>query len=208
MLHKDYPLSYAEQGISYLFPDTRIQFLTLNSAWQIDKNGRKKAGIHPDAVAGVIAKAENEVKRAVERGDIEKNQEILRIGVWHHAVAGPELIQNLGFLTQLQKAGMRLCLHGDVHEARTGLFVYRQPGIDVEILGAGSFGSAAEGRPESTRRLYNMLVVSVEQKTRQHLSIRVHTRRQKRAEEIWQGYHEWKNPDGGGRVPYYDIDLS
>ena len=32
LLHKDYSLSYAEQGISYLFPDTGIQFLTLNSA--------------------------------------------------------------------------------------------------------------------------------------------------------------------------------
>ena len=47
LLHNDYRLSYADQGISYLFPDSGLQFLTLNSAWEIDKNGRKKAGRHP-----------------------------------------------------------------------------------------------------------------------------------------------------------------
>ena len=208
LVHNDYPLSYTDQGISYLFPDTGIQFLTLNSAWEIDKHGRKKAGVHPDAVASVIAKAEEERKRAVEREDLKKTQKTLRVGVWHHAVAGPELMQDLGFLTQLQKAGMQLCLHGDVHEPRTEVFGYRQPGIEVEILGAGSFGSAAEGRPESTPRLYNMLEVSIDPKTKQHQSIRVHTRQQKKDEVVWQGYHEWKNPEGPGHLPYFDIDLT
>ena len=74
LFQKDYPLSYADQGISYLFPDTGIQFLTLNSAWEIDENGRKKVGIHPDAVTGVIARADDERKRALERGDLKKTQ--------------------------------------------------------------------------------------------------------------------------------------
>jgi small GTP-binding protein len=206
LLQRSYPLNYAEQGISYLFPETGIQFLTLNSAWEIDKNGRKKAGIQPDAVAGVIARADDERKRAVERDDLKKTQPILRIGVWHHAVAGPELMQDLGFLTQLQKAGMKLCLHGDVHESRTELFGYRRPGIEVEILGAGSFGSAAEGRPESTPRLYNMLEVTIDPKTMKHTSIRVHTREQKKENESWQGCHAWTNPKGG-RLPFFDIQL-
>ncbi|MBP85782.1 MAG: hypothetical protein CMJ64_03550 [Planctomycetaceae bacterium] len=38
-----YPLAYADQGVSYLFDDTGMQFLTLNSAWEIDQNGHKKA---------------------------------------------------------------------------------------------------------------------------------------------------------------------
>lgn len=78
----------------------------------------------------------------------------------------------------------------------------------MEILGAGSFGSAAEGRPESTPRLYNMLEVSVDPKTKRHTSIRVHTREQRKAEEAWQGYHAWENPDGRGRVPFFDIELT
>jgi hypothetical protein len=52
-----------------------------------------------------------------------------------------------------------------------------------------------------------MLEVSVERKTSQHLPIRVHTLCQEEAVEAWQGYHKWKNPDGRGRVPCYDMDL-
>lgn len=207
LMHREYPLRYADQGISYLYPETGIQFLTLNSAWEIDKNGRKKAGIHPDAAAGVIAKAEDERMRAIEREDLKKSQKLLRIGVWHHAVAGPELMPDLGFLTQLQKAGMQLCLHGDVHEVRTEVYGHRRPGKEVKILGAGSFGSLAEGRPESTPKMYNLLEVSIDPKTKQHLSIRVHSREQKKENESWQGYHAWPNSNGG-RLPYFDIDLT
>ena len=53
-----------------------------------------------------------------------------------------------------------------------------------------------------------MLEVSVDPKTRQHMSIRVHTREQKKAEEAWQGYHGWPNPIGPGRLPFIDIDLT
>lgn len=208
LLQRDYPLSYVEQGISYLFPETGIQFLSLNSAWEIDKNNRKKAGIHRDAVSGVIAKADEERTRAVERGDLKKTQELLRIGVWHHAVAGTESMQDLDFMTQLQRAGMKVCLHGDVHESRNELFGYRKPGIEVEILGAGSFGSEAEGRPESTPRLYNLLEVVVDPEAKKHTSIRVHTRERTRTGAAWQGYYTWESPKGGGRVAFFDIDLT
>lgn len=116
-------------------------------------------------------------------------------------------MQDLSFMTQLQKAGMQLCLHGDVHESRTGLFGYRQPGIDAKILGAGCFGSEAEGRPESTPRLYNMLEVTIDPKTKQHTSVRVHTREQKKAEQAWQGFYGWPSANGG-RLPYFDIELT
>lgn len=207
LLQKEYPLKYGDQGIPYLFPSTGIQFLTLNSAWEIDKNGRNKASIHTDAVAGVIARADDERKRAIESGDLRKTQQILRIGVWHHPVAGPDAMKDIGFMTQLQKAEMRLCLHGDVHKVKTELFGYRQPGINVEVLGAGSFGSGAEGRPESVPMLYNMLEITVDIQTKKHTSIRVHTREKKEDGTAWQGYHAWTNPKGGGRLSYFDIDL-
>ena len=207
LLQKNYPLNYTHQGIPYLYPETGIQFLTLNSAWEIDKNGRKKAGIHPDAVANVIAQANDKRQEAMERGDLQHTQPLLRIGVWHHAVAGPELMRNLEFLTQLQRAGVRLCLHGDVHEPRAELFRPRQPGIAVEILGAGSFGSPPAGRPESTPRLYNLLEVFVDPQTKQHQSIRVHTREQRKGGQAWQGYYAWPMANGTGQLPYYDINL-
>lgn len=73
----------------------------------------------------------------------------------------------------------------------------------VHIVGAGTFGSPEEGRPESTPRLYNLLEIQADLK-----SVRVHTREQRKAEGAWQGWHEWPDPNGGdGHVPYFDIEL-
>lgn len=212
LIQREYPLSYAEQGMSSLFEKTGVQFLALNSAWEIDKNGRKKAGVHPDAVAGAIAKAEDEVRRAIEREDWKKTWgKPLRIGVWHHAVAGPEMVKDVGFLQQLQNAGMRFCLHGDVHETRTDLIRYRQPGIPIEVIGAGSFGSQAEGRPEAEPRLYHLLEIDADPATKtkapKHRSIRVHTRQLKKESGGWEGYPGWKNPKGKGFLCHFDIEL-
>ena len=67
----------------------------------------------------------------------------------------------------------------------------------------------AEGRPETTPKLYNMLEVVIDPSTKRHKSIRVHTRQQKKENEAWKGYHEWPNSNGdGGRFPYFDIDLT
>ena len=55
---QSYPLESADQGISYLFDDTGIQFLTLNSAWQIDQFNRDRSGIHPEAVLNAVSHAD------------------------------------------------------------------------------------------------------------------------------------------------------
>ncbi len=206
LLLKPYPLTYEDQGIPYLFPETGIQFLTLNSAWNIDKYGRDRASVHPDAVASVITRADEEVKQAISHAPLTKNQSILRIGVWHHPLAGEGNMQNIDFMSQLQKANMQLCLHGDAHKAKAELFGHRHPGIDVEIIGAGSFGSDSSGRPESTPRLYNVLEIERDPKSRRHERIRVHTRQQKTARQAWEGWYAWPESDGG-RLAYYDINL-
>ncbi len=197
-----YPLEYSQQGIPYLFPDTRIQFLTLNSCWQIDEFNRKRSGVHPDAVAHVIREADKQVKQAIERGNLEEGVKILRFGVWHHAVAGPEMMQNTDFIGHLQNNGVKICLHGDVHEIRRELIGYWLE-KRIFIVGAGSFGSPPEGRPESTPRLYNLLEVR-----RDLRSVRVHTRSQPKPDGSWKGWYEWPRPDGReGMLPYYDIEL-
>jgi hypothetical protein len=198
-----YPLDPKEQGRSYLFPDTRIQFLTLNSAWQIDQFHRTRSAVHFDAVTGVVAQAERQIAQAVQRGDLEKNRPVLRFAVWHHAVAGPEMMQSIDFIGNLQMAGVKVCLHGDVHEMRCELIGYKT-GKEMQIVGAGSFGSPAKGRPESTPRLYNILEIEPD-----FSSIRVHTRERRKAEGAWGAWYEWPNPDGrAGRVPYFDIRLT
>jgi hypothetical protein len=154
-------------------------------------------------VTGVVAQADRQIVDAIQRGDLNKNQSILRIGVWHHAVAGPEMMQSIDFLGNLQKAGVKLCLHGDVHEMRCELIGYKT-GNEMQVVGAGSFGSPAKGRPEATPRLYNVLEISPD-----FASVRVHTRERRKAEGAWRGWYEWPDPKGGsGRVPYFDITLA
>src|SRR5262245_61001037 len=112
-------------------------------------------------------------------------------------------MQDTEFLSNLQIAGVQVCLHGDVHEMRSDLIGHRRPGTTLEVIGAGSFGSPAAGRPESTPRLYNVLELD-----RSLASIRVHTRQQRKPNGAWEGYYEWPHPSGEDtRLPYYDIRL-
>jgi small GTP-binding protein len=203
MASSPYPLKREEQGLSYLFHDTGIQFLTFNSAWQIDRFHRKRSGLNAEAVAHAIRSAERDVARAVERKDLRPGAKVLRIGVWHHAVAGPEMMSDVSFLQRLRRFGVRLCLHGDVHEVRSELVRYRHADGSLEVVGAGSFSAPAAGRPESTPRLYNLLEVK-----RDLSAIRVHTRQRRRSEGAWEGLYDWPNPaHAQERRWYFDVDL-
>jgi WD40 repeat protein/GTPase SAR1 family protein len=199
-LQRPYPTDYTEQGIAIPFWETGIQFLTLNSCWQIDEFNRKRSGLNVEAVAHVIKEAQKQEEEARKLGHLAPDKTLLRIAVWHHAVAGPEQMQDVEFLGNLQKNGVKIALHGDVHEMRRD-FVGYQHKNQLHIAGSGSFGARAEARRESTPRLYNILEIG-----RNLKSAQVHTREQRTPDGRWDGWHEWSDPDGGkGRVPYYDI---
>lgn len=203
IMSQPYPDGYAEQGQAYLFPATGIQFLAFNSAWQIDQFNRKRAGIHPDAAARAIAEADRQVKDAVERGEMPKGQKPLRLAVWHHPVQHPESMRDIDFIGHLQGAGVKVALHGDVHEINRETMRNWHP-KKIQIAGVGSFGSKAVGRPESTPRHYSLLEIS-----RDLTSIRVHTRKQNTDHGAWSGWNEWPREDGqSGTLPYYDIKLA
>jgi len=203
IVQKPYPLEPRDQGIPYLYADARIQFLTLNSGWQIDQFHRKRSSIHPEAIAQLIRNADIQVEDAVKRGELAKDTPVLRIGVWHHAVAGPDAIGSLDFVDLLKNSDVRLCLHGDVHENRAELVNYAQV-KHLNVVGAGSFSSAADGRPESTPCLYNLIEVDESLKI-----IRINTRAKTKANGAWDGLFVWPNKDDDkSRLPYYDIDLT
>jgi hypothetical protein len=182
------------------FWDTGIQFLTFNSAWQIDQFHRKRSGLHEEAVARAIQEARAQEDGAREKGPLGPDQPLLRIAVWHHAVAGPQQMKNTQFLSSLQKIGVKLALHGDVHEMRRDLIGHWHPAA-IHVIGSGSFGAPADARPESTPRLYNLLEIQ-----RDLRSVRVHTRCQPTPEDAWKGWNEWPKGDQTvGALPFYDI---
>jgi hypothetical protein len=106
------------------------------------------------------------------------------------------------FLGRLQKAGVRLCLHGHVHEDRADLVGYLHPTRSMHVMGAGSFGAPGNDRPESVPRLYNVLEVS-----RDLSRVRVHTRCLKRQTGAWEGWAVWPGPSAGERRTYYEVVL-
>ncbi len=204
LLKQPYPLPFKEQGIAYLFPEDRLQFLTLNSSWRIDEFNRKRSDIHPDAVAFAVTSGNRQVIQAIEQAKLQPNERVLRIGVWHHAIAGPEQIKDTYFLEHLQNHDVSLALHGDIHELRRDLVSYWDNRRRLRIIGAGSFGANAQARPEATPRLYNLLEIQ-----RDFMSFRVHTRYQPEANSTWSGWTMWPRADGQpGRLPYYDEVLS
>jgi WD40 repeat protein len=201
-VQRPYPPDYAAQGMSIPFWETGIQFLALNTCWQIDQFYRKRSGVHAEAVANAIKLAQKQEDDARKEGQLAADKSVLRIGVWHHAFFGPDQIQDTQFLGHLQKFGVRVALHGDVHEMRRDLVGYRH-NQQIQIVGSGSFGAPAEHRPESTPRLYNVLEIARDLK-----AVRVHTRCQSEANGPWKGWHEWPDLGGGnGQLAYYDIQL-
>ncbi len=207
LLQRPFPPEYAAQGIAIPFWDTRIQFLALNSCWQIDQFFRQRAGIHPDALAAAIAQAQEQVSDAVAAGTLKADDSILRIAVWHHAVtAGTNTadvkIDDLSFLTNLENNDVKLALHGDVHEHRRSI-VDHWKANKLHILGAGSFGARPDDRAPSTPCLYNLLEISRDLK-----SIRVHTRQQRTPNGAWEGWFEWPDRENPRRhADFYEIDL-
>jgi hypothetical protein len=194
---KPYPTAYAGQGLVIPFWETGIQFLGLNSCWEIDQFFPKRSGVYAEAVATALRVAQKQEIEARKTGLL--TGPLLRIAVWHHAVAGPEQMKDTDFLGHLQNNGVRIGLHGDVHELRRDLVGYWHA-KKLHVVGSGSFGARHEDRPESTPRLYNLLEIR-----RDLTSARVHTRSQPKPDGTWRGWYEWDTPDGAGKVPYYDI---
>lgn len=203
LLQRSFPLDYSNQGIAIPFWETGIQFITLNSCWQIDEFHRDRAGIFPDAVANAINEAQEQERIARSSGQLKIDKPILRIGVWHHSVTAPDYkMADLEFLDNLQKNNVKLALHGDVHEMRREVVRYWRDN-KLHVIGAGSFGAQAEARPESTPRLYNVIEIKPD-----FTSIRVHTRQQITPNGSWGGWYQWPSPDrADSQVAYYDLNI-
>lgn len=201
-LQRPYPSDYPAQGITIPFWETGIQFISLNSCWQIDEFNRKRSGVNAEAVANSIKQAQMQLEGARDSGEFASGRPLLRIAIWHHAVTGQQMMADTDFLGNLQKNGVRLALHGDVHEMRKDSVGYLHD-KKIQVIGSGSFGARSKSLPDATPRLYNVLEIA-----RDLTTMRVHTRHQPKPDGPWDGWHEWNDPSGGnGRVAYYDVPL-
>jgi small GTP-binding protein len=202
LVMKEYPLKSDEQSIPYLFTDTRIQFLALNSCWEIDEFFPNRSGICDKALTRGLLTANQQIEQAKQRDRIPSDAKILRIVVWHHPITGNEKIQQDAFLGRLQQENYRLCLHGHIHEERTDIIRYLHPASNIHVAGTGSFGTPISAHRESTPRLYSLLEIE-----RDHSKIKVHTRCLKRDGGAWEGWAVWPGQNATERRTYYEIQL-
>ncbi|MBZ5728926.1 MAG: GTP-binding protein [Acidobacteriia bacterium] len=161
LTQSDYPLEHSEQGVIIPFPEDGLEFLTLNSAWEIDRFHVSRVSINGAALSKALMQSRSDAK--------------LRIVVWHHAVYGTRPVANPEVLERLIAKGYRLCLHGDVHEERNDSLNQVDPNRMLFVVGTGSFSSAAAGLPSATPRLYNIIEVE-----RDFRKVRIRARAQRR----------------------------
>jgi predicted phosphodiesterase len=173
---RDYDLTSPKNQVCVVVSNThRLQFLGLNSAWRIDQFRPQRSSIHTGALDSGLR-------------SLKENKGYLGIAVWHHAVTGNNKISNDVFLARLSKHGVRLCLHGDVHELRPDI-VSPYSTSRIHVVGTGSFGAVAADRPESTPRMYNLIEIG-DDLTRAHVS----TRQQPMSGAPFQAYATWSIP--------------
>jgi small GTP-binding protein len=201
LFQKEYPLSPEQQCIPTLFTETRLQFLAMNSAWEIDEFFRERSSIHEAALSRGLDVARHQLDQARKAGTLSPEAQVLRLAVWHHPITGNEKIQADAFMSKLAQADVRACLHGHVHEDRAELVNHLHPTRKVHIMGAGSFGAPTADRPESVPRLFNLLQVQ-----RDLGRISVHTRCLRKEGGAWEGWARWPGPSGS-KLTYYDIDI-
>ena len=202
LVMKEYPLKAEEQCIPYLFVDTGIQFLAMNSCWEIDELFPNRSSICDAALARGIIAADKQIDQAKQGNQLSSDGKILRIAVWHHPVTGNEKMQQDDFLDRLRQANYKLCLHGHIHEERTDVIGYLHPTRSIHVAGTGSFGAPTHARPESTPRLYNLLEIE-----RDHSKIKVHTRCLRKNGGAWEGWAVWSGQKRTERRTYYEIQL-
>ncbi|OLT59535.1 hypothetical protein BJP37_11325 [Moorena bouillonii PNG] len=203
LLGKEYPLEFKQQCLPFLFPDTRIQFLAMNSCSEIDEYFRERSNIRQEALTQGLKVANRQIQQAKREEHFSKEAgSILRIAVWHHPITGNEKIAKDAFLERLQKADFQLCLHGHIHEERTDIIGYLHPTRKIYVAGAGSFGARTKARPESKPRFYNLLEVKPD-----HSKIRVHTRCLRKDGGAWTGWYVWHKKNSRSREAYYEINL-
>lgn len=186
-----WPLDVEAQALVYRFPELKLVFVGLNSAWQIDHQNPDRADIHSVALGRAL--------RAVAK---LPDEDALRIAVWHHPIQpGKGSILDTGFLERLANAGFRLGLHGHMHRAKEGLYRFDMTagGRRLDLCGAGTFGAPTHAWAAGHPHQYQLLDVDGG-------TLTVHTRRKEEMTGAWKPDARWTDGTGAAH-PYYTIRL-
>lgn len=175
-----YPLEAEMQSTLHTFPQIKLLFLGLNSAWNCDHQRpfRGRASVHAAALAQALRTLRQEPTFA----------DWLKIAVWHHPPNGgdDDRIRDTGFLDRLSQAGFRLGLHGHIHSA--GIASHRSDltlgGRRLDLLGAGTFGAPTKEWRNGVPLQYQLLHIKGHRLT-------VYSRCKDNPEGVWRADGRW-----------------
>lgn len=181
-----YPLDYKHQVTAVELDDLLI--CGLNSAWEIDHLFTDRASIHEGALV-----------RAVER--LAKSPSKARMAVWHHPLHSeePSRIQDSGFLQQLAGAGLRVALHGHIHQANSDTYRYLC-GPQLRLCAAGTFGAPVQEWRPGYPLQYNLL-------RRVAGGLWFETRCRESPTGAWRPDARWAQEGGPDPLPRYFVPL-
>lgn len=182
-----YPLDSAEQGLLYFFPEHRLLFLALNSAWEIDHHYRNRSSVSMIGLSRALQKLRHE------------HADWLKIAVWHHPISGPEAM-SADFVQQLAVHGFQACMHGHIHEAIEDYHKFDdQRGL--RVVGAGTFGAPTRAQTPGIPLQYNLLTIDPVR-----CEAKVETRKKDKPDGAWTADARWvdklKSPQ-----PYYTFPI-
>lgn len=191
---RPYPLDYERQYSIEYYPSLNLLVLGLNSAWELDHRYRARASIHPLAVTNAL----NKLRRAPDYAGA------VRVAVWHHPLHSDaeDRIKSADFMERLAGSNFRLALHGHIHKAETGLYVYdhHSKGRRLDVVAAGTFGAPVKEWVPGYPLQYNLLKLSPDRLT-------VETRRREKLNGAWQPDARWLQGPGRDPLPRYEIEL-
>lgn len=191
---RPYPLDYEQQYSIEHFPSLGLLVLGLNSAWELDHRYTSRASIHPLAVTNAL-------------DELRRNPDYVgavRAVVWHHPLhsEAEDRIKSADFMERLAVSNFRLALHGHIHKAEAGLYVYDHGGKArrLEVIAAGTFGAPVREWVPGYPLQYNLLKL-------QSGKLIVETRRREKLNGAWHPDARWSQGPGRDPLPRYEIEL-
>ena len=189
-----YPLDPEKQGVLYHIPQANLLILGLNSCWEVDHHFKSRASISPDALSNALDTIRKE----------EAYQNCLKFAVWHHPLNSPDedRIKDHGFMERLANSGFLVCLHGHIHKAGSGLYLYDHTanGRQIRIISAGTFGAPVREWHPGYPLQYNLLNMDGNK-------LIVETRCRREINGAWKPDAIWTQGAGKDPLPRYTIDL-
>lgn len=189
-----YPLDYENQySLNYL-PELNLLVLGLNSAWELDHQYTLRASIHPLAVSNAL----EQIRRNPNYANC------LKFAVWHHPLhsEAEDRIKAGDFMDRLAVSNFRIALHGHIHKAESGIFLYdySRRGRKLDVVAAGTFGAPIKEWVPGYPLQYNLLKL-LDRK------LIVETRRREKVNGAWQPDARWPQGPGRDPLPRYEIEL-